>query len=55
MFGYDTTMPVTVDELIPLTARRRARRKRALVVADMPFGSYENGPDEALHTRRSGS
>ena len=35
----------------PAHARRRAAPcKRALVVADMPFGSYENGPDEALHT-----
>jgi 3-methyl-2-oxobutanoate hydroxymethyltransferase len=50
VFGYDTTIPVTVDELIPLTAAVVRGVKRALVVADMPFGSYENGPDEALHT-----
>ena len=49
VFGYDTTIPVTVDELIPLAAPWSAVR-RALVIADMPFGSYENGPDEALHT-----
>jgi len=50
VFGYDTTLPVTVDELIPLTAAVVRASKRALVVADMPFGSYENGPKEALHT-----
>ena len=50
VFGYDTTIPVTIDELIPLTAAVVRGVNRALVVADMPFGSYENGPDEALHT-----
>lgn len=50
VFGYDTTIPVTIDELIPLTRAVVRAAKRALIVADMPFGSYENGPDEALHT-----
>jgi len=50
VFGYDTTLPVTVDELIPLTGAVVRGAKRALVIADMPFGSYENGPDEALAT-----
>ncbi len=50
VFGYETTIPVTVDELIPLTAAVVRGVKRALVIADMPFGSYENGPDEALAT-----
>jgi 3-methyl-2-oxobutanoate hydroxymethyltransferase len=50
VFGYDTTIPVTVDELIPLTAAVVRGVRRALVIADMPFGSYENGPDEALAT-----
>ena len=50
VFGYDTTIPVTVDELIPLTGAVVRGAKRALVIADMPFGSYENGPDEALST-----
>jgi len=48
VFGYDTTLPVTVDELIPLTRAVAHAAKRALVIADLPFGSYENGPDEAL-------
>ena len=50
VFGYDTTLPVTVDELIPLTRAVAHSVKRALVVADMPFGSYETSADEALHT-----
>ena len=50
VFGYDTTIPVTVDELIPLTAAVVRSVSRALVIADMPFGSYENGPDQALDT-----
>src|SRR5690606_8163793 len=50
VYGYDTTIPVTVDEMIPLTRAVAWGAKRALVIADMPFGSYENGPDEALAT-----
>ena len=50
VFGYDTTLPVTTDELIPLCRAVVRACKRALVVADMPFGSYEASPDEALHT-----
>ena len=48
VFGYDTTIPVTIDELIPLTRAVVRGANRALVIADLPFGSYENGPDEAL-------
>ena len=50
VFGYDTTLPVTNDELIPLCRAVVRAVRRALVVADLPFGSYEVGPDEALHT-----
>ncbi|MGY4856775.1 3-methyl-2-oxobutanoate hydroxymethyltransferase [Cryobacterium sp. AP23] len=50
VFGYETTLPVTVDELIPLTRAVARAVTRALVVADMPFGSYETGPSEALRT-----
>jgi 3-methyl-2-oxobutanoate hydroxymethyltransferase len=50
VFGYETTLPVTVDELIPLTRAVAGAVKRAFVVADMPFGSYEVGAEEALHT-----
>ncbi|AND16522.1 3-methyl-2-oxobutanoate hydroxymethyltransferase [Rathayibacter tritici] len=50
VLGYDTTLPVTVDELIPLARAVAGAVERAFVVADMPFGSYESGPDDALHT-----
>ena len=50
VLGYDTTIPVTVDELIPLTRAVASAAQRAFVVADMPFGSYESGPDAALRT-----
>ncbi|MCU1405789.1 MAG: panB [Glaciihabitans sp.] len=50
VFGFDTTLPVTVDELIPITRAVAGAAKRALVVADMPFGSYEANGDQALHT-----
>jgi 3-methyl-2-oxobutanoate hydroxymethyltransferase len=50
VLGYDTTLPVTVDELIPLTRAVSNAVSRAFVVADLPFGSYETSPDEALHT-----
>lgn len=50
VFGYDTTVPVTVDELIPLCRGVVRAAKRALVVADLPFGSYEGGADDALRT-----
>jgi 3-methyl-2-oxobutanoate hydroxymethyltransferase len=50
VLGYETTLPVTIDDLIPLTRAVAGAVKRAFVVADMPFGSYENGPEDALKT-----
>jgi len=50
VYGHETTLPVTVDELIPLAKAVATAVTRAFVVADMPFGSYETSPDEALHT-----
>ncbi|MEO6826118.1 MAG: 3-methyl-2-oxobutanoate hydroxymethyltransferase [Microbacteriaceae bacterium] len=50
VLGYDTTLPVTLDELIPLTRAVAGAVTRAFVVADMPFGSYEAGEEEALHS-----
>ena len=38
VYGHDTTIPVTVDDLIPLTAAVVRGTSRALVVADLPFG-----------------
>lgn len=50
VLGYETTLPVTLDDLIPLTRAVAGAVKRAFVIADMPFGSYENGPEDALKT-----
>lgn len=50
MHGHTSTIPVTVDDMIP-PARAVARAtKRAFVVIDLPFGSYEAGPQQALET-----
>ena len=48
VFGHDTTIPVTLDELIPLTAAVVRGTSRALIVADLPFGSYQASPEAAL-------
>lgn len=48
--GEENTIPVTVDELIPLARSVVNSTSRAMVVADFPFGSYESGPDAALAT-----
>src|SRR5690349_24668920 len=44
VFGNETSLPVTVDELLPLTRAVSRAAKRALVIADLPFGSYEVSP-----------
>ena len=48
VYGYDTTVPVSIDELIPLVRGVVRGASHALVVADLPFGSYEAGPTAAL-------
>lgn len=50
MLGLETTIPVTVDELVPPARAVAHAVKRALVVVDLPFGSYEAGPEQALAT-----
>ena len=50
VYGYETTLPVTVDELLPLVRAVVKSTARAFVVADLPFGSYEDGPSQALET-----
>ncbi|HET9648750.1 MAG TPA: 3-methyl-2-oxobutanoate hydroxymethyltransferase [Microlunatus sp.] len=50
VFGYESTLPVTVDELIPLARAVVGATRHALVVADLPFGSYEESPKQALRT-----
>jgi 3-methyl-2-oxobutanoate hydroxymethyltransferase len=48
VYGHDSTIPVTVDELIPLTAAVVRGTRRTMVVADLPFGSYQGSPQAAL-------
>ncbi|HEX5494961.1 MAG TPA: 3-methyl-2-oxobutanoate hydroxymethyltransferase [Mycobacteriales bacterium] len=50
VFGYPTTLPLTIGELLPLARAVVRSTSRALVVADLPFGSYESGPAQALAT-----
>jgi len=50
VFGNKTSLPVTVDELIPLVRAVTRSVSRALVVADLPFGSYQASPEQAFHT-----
>ncbi|MDQ1700476.1 MAG: 3-methyl-2-oxobutanoate hydroxymethyltransferase [Frankiaceae bacterium] len=50
VYGYDSTLPVTVDELLPLVRAVTRSTRRALVVADMPFGSYQESAGQALRT-----
>jgi 3-methyl-2-oxobutanoate hydroxymethyltransferase len=48
--GEENTIPVTLDELIPLTRAVVRGSQKALVIADFPFGSYERSADQALET-----
>ncbi|MDF5755655.1 3-methyl-2-oxobutanoate hydroxymethyltransferase [Spongiactinospora sp. TRM90649] len=50
VYGYDSTIPVSVDDLIPLAAAVVRGSSRALVVADLPFGSYQASSQQALET-----
>ncbi|WP_419994355.1 3-methyl-2-oxobutanoate hydroxymethyltransferase [Streptomyces boninensis] len=46
--GYESTVPVTMDEITMLSAAVVRGTKRALIVGDLPFGSYQEGPVQAL-------
>src|SRR5579864_319501 len=48
MLGYENTLAVTVDEMVHHTRAVRRGVKRALLIADMPFGSYHTTEEEAL-------
>jgi 3-methyl-2-oxobutanoate hydroxymethyltransferase len=48
--GHATTLPVTLDEMIYHVRMVRRGTRRALLLADLPFGSYQVGPDEAMRS-----
>ena len=48
MLGHDSTLPVSMDEMLMLTRAVTRVVRRALVVADLPFGAYQPGEDDAL-------
>ena len=50
VYGNETSLPVTVDELLPLTRAVARSVKRALVVGDLPFGSYQASPEQGYLT-----
>src|SRR5574339_923948 len=50
MAGYETTLPITLDQMIYHAASVVRAAKRALVVVDLPFGSYQSDPREALRS-----
>ncbi len=50
VLGNESTVPITVDELLPLTRAVARSVERALVVGDLPFGSYQASPEQAYLT-----
>ncbi|CCG02954.1 3-methyl-2-oxobutanoate hydroxymethyltransferase [Blastococcus saxobsidens] len=50
VLGHASTVAVTVDDLLVMTKAVTRSTKRALIVADLPFGSYESGPQQAFDT-----
>jgi 3-methyl-2-oxobutanoate hydroxymethyltransferase len=50
VYGNETSLPVTVDELLPLTRAVSRSVRRALVVGDLPFGSYQASPEQGYLT-----
>ncbi|HEU4702827.1 MAG TPA: 3-methyl-2-oxobutanoate hydroxymethyltransferase, partial [Conexibacter sp.] len=50
VLGYPSTVPVSVDEMLMLTAATRRGLRTPLLVADLPFGSYEASNEQAIAT-----
>ena len=48
--GHDTTLPVTLDEMVYHTRMVARGAGRAMVVGDLPFGSYQGSPDQAVQS-----
>ncbi|MBD9513709.1 MULTISPECIES: 3-methyl-2-oxobutanoate hydroxymethyltransferase [unclassified Pseudomonas] len=50
VFGYESTLTVTVEELLPLVRAVTNATRRSLVIADLPFGSYQASAEQCFHT-----
>ena len=50
VLGHSSTVPVTVEDLLLMTKAVTRSTKRSLIVADLPFGSYESSPQQAFET-----
>jgi 3-methyl-2-oxobutanoate hydroxymethyltransferase len=50
VYGHESTLPVTVDELIPLVRAVTRSTRRPLVIADLPFGSYQASAEQCFQT-----
>jgi 3-methyl-2-oxobutanoate hydroxymethyltransferase len=50
VLGHTSTVPVTVEDMLLLTKAVARSTSRSLIVADLPFGSYESGPQQAFGT-----
>ena len=48
VLGHQTTVPVTLDEMVPLARAVVSASKRAMVIGDLPFGTYQASPQQAL-------
>ncbi|WP_298176382.1 3-methyl-2-oxobutanoate hydroxymethyltransferase [Saccharomonospora sp.] len=50
VYGYESSLPITVEEMLPLVRAVTRSVSKALVVADLPFGSYQVSPEQAVAT-----
>lgn len=50
VYGNESTLSITVDEMIPLVRAVSRSTRRALVIADLPFGSYQASAEQCFHT-----
>ncbi len=50
ILGYDNTIPVSLEEMVHHTKAVRAGVHRALLVSDLPFGSYQASPEDAVRS-----